>query len=64
MRCGERGVLSLGDTQQDELGCRTAREDCYRQKGIFSAKKFGSPPFVKKKTTQQQHLKLIPRVQL
>ena len=57
-----------------KLGCKTAKEGCCKPKGIhkkklrellFSALKFGCPPFIKKKkTTSQQHLKLVPRVQL
>ena len=32
------GILSFGDTTRVELGCRTAKEDCCRQKGIHTKK--------------------------
>ena len=67
----EEGILSLRDAQQEmslDVGLLKkivagkkefigrSYENCYFQ--------FGCPPFIKKKMIQQQHLKLMPRVQL
>ena len=68
----KRGVLSLGDVQQEmSLGVGLLKKIVAGKKEFigrsyensFSALKFGCPPSIKK-MTQQQHLKLIPRVQL
>ena len=58
------GVLSLGDAQETSLGVGLLKKIVASQKEFIGRSYVNRhfPP--SKKTTQQQHLKLIPHVQL